>query len=62
MSEESERANPQWEIGIAEAGESDEWEHHHPRTKTASEAQKQAQSDSDFFDPVVIMTEGPFYD
>jgi hypothetical protein len=57
----SERGTPQWEIGVTEAG-SDNWEHHHPRAKTADEARQQAQRDSNFFDPIVYMTEGPFHD
>lgn len=60
--DKTERESPQWEIGVNEAGYPDQWEHHHPRAKTASEAQKQAQQESDFDDPVVYMTEGPFHD
>jgi hypothetical protein len=53
---------PQWEIGVTEAGDSDEWEHHHPHAETASEAQTQAQRESSLADPIVYMTEGPFED
>jgi hypothetical protein len=61
MSDRETAETPQWEIGVTEAG-SDDWEHHHPRVETESEAEKQAQQESDFFDPVIYMTEGPFYD
>jgi hypothetical protein len=49
-----------WEVGVSEAGDPDDWEHHHPRTTTPDDARKQAQRDSDLFDPIVYMCEGPF--
>ena len=52
----------QWEVGVCEAGDTDDWEHYHPKAKTGEEAAQKAQEEarSDFFDPCVYMVEGPF--
>lgn len=47
----------QWVVGLNEAGDMDDWVHHHPRAETEDEARNQALGASDFVDPCVYMAE-----
>lgn len=52
----------EWEVGVQEAGDPDDWEFYHPRAKTEEAARKKARKEaqSDFFDPIVYMITGPY--
>lgn len=53
---------PEWEIGVQEAGHPDEWDHYHVRAATEEEAHRRARDEawSDFDDPMVHNTFGPY--
>lgn len=53
----------EWEVGVNEAGDPEDWMHVHPLATSAEEAERKAKKKARkdrFTDPVVYMTEGPF--
>mgnify|MGYP006299261681 FL=1 len=52
----------EWEIGVNEAGDEDDWAHLHPLAKSESEAREQAIENArgEFTDPQIYMVDGPF--
>ncbi|GAA1280181.1 MULTISPECIES: hypothetical protein [Actinomycetes] len=53
----------QWEVGVNEAGDPDDWDHYHPLAKSEDEAERKAQQearDDGYTDPYPYMVTGPF--
>lgn len=53
----------EWEVGVNEAGDPDDWEFYHPLAKSEEEAQRKAHEEAredGFTAPYVYMCTGPF--
>lgn len=53
----------EYEIGVCERDDEDEWDHYHPLARTQAEARAAAKGearDDGFEDPTVYMADGPY--
>lgn len=53
----------EYEVGVHEAGDPEDWEHYHPKARTTEQARKEAVQlafGDGMADPVVYMCTGPY--